>query len=193
MAFLLSMQDSLQALLTAGDMEEEKMAFEWMGLNWWQLAVFVLSISLLILFLIRLIRRMALRVREKQIASRKSEQWYFEELVKAGEDSPEVFMRAMLNWYDRFRKDPMGGDRFGPALESLVCTIGNDDLRHSLSRLEGIVFGGTDPEGWSGKILSDHLREARKKASGKLVSTSKSILKPLNPELEEPVQCKNKA
>jgi hypothetical protein len=181
MDFLLSMQDSLQALLATGDIGVEKESFNWLGLNWWQLLVLVLSIFVFLLFLTRWIRRMAFRVRAKKSASRESEQWYFEQLLKAGDKRPEIFMSALLSWYDRFRKDSHGKDRFGPALESFIYTLDNDELNHSLSQLEQIVFGGADPRGWSGKILSDHLGEARKKAGRKQDPASVGFLKTLNP------------
>ena len=124
---------------------------------------------------------MAFRIREKKTASRESEQWYFEQLLRAGDKRPEIFMSALLSWYDRFRKDPMGRDRFGPSLGSFIYTLDNDELNQNLSQLEQIVFGGADPAGWSGKNLSGHLREARRKASGKFAEASMAHPRPLNP------------
>jgi hypothetical protein len=184
MEFLISMQDSLQSMLDTGAEPAEKEPFEWMGLIWWQLSVLVLTIIVLIYILARLILRMASLAKDRRVTSLESEEWYFEKLLKAKGEEPRVLMRALLNWYDRYR-----GDRYGPVLGDFVCASGDNELRQSLSELEGIVYAGADPAGWSGSAFTNRLRELRKKEVRAQGPRPMEKLEPLNPEDEMPVPC----
>ena len=184
MDYLLSMQDSLQSMLEAGEVLEEREAFEWMGLNWWQLTVVMLILMLITVLFLRLVRRIAILSKEKKIASRDAEQWYFEKLIKAGSENPDIFMRALFSWYDRFRKE-----RYGPDLESFVCANASVGLGAGLRQLEGIVYGDVDPEAWNGNELIEQLRTARDISNNVHASRHMDILKPMNPVDEDVVQC----
>lgn len=174
--FLLSMQDSLQTMLEEDVYPEEKEAFAVLGLNWWQLTLLVLSVVALIIILFRTIRRIFATVRERKNISRETEQWYFSQLVKSASDTPETFMRALVNWFDRYREG-----RYGPDLGSFVKASGDTGLRHHLTELERILYAGEDAQSWNGIVLADHIRRVRKRANGKTISPSRDKNTALNP------------
>jgi len=182
--FLLTMQDSLQAMLESGQEALESESFEWMGLNWWLLTVLVLTVLVLIYILIRIALRMASSAKEKRIRSLESEEWYFEKLMKAKAEGPEAMMRALVSWYDRFRDE-----RYGPELKDFACASGDSELGLALVQLQGIVYGGADPTGWNGKAFTDKIKELRKKTDRKQAPRHIEKLTPLNPVDEEPVDC----
>ncbi|MEN8201588.1 MAG: BatD family protein [Bacteroidota bacterium] len=183
--FLLTMQDSLQALLETGE-EIEKEPFEWMGLNWWQLVVAGLSGLIIIYLVIRMIRRIVSSVRRRKVAAIESEEHYFEELVKVSrEGDPSKVMKALIGWYDRYRSE-----RFGPGFENFICVAGAADLKNSFAQLERIVFAGEEQDDWNGKSMMELVREARKKVTNRYKPTPELELIELNPGNAETETCK---
>ncbi|MEN8155370.1 MAG: BatD family protein [Bacteroidota bacterium] len=182
--FLLTMQDSLQALLETGEEIEEE-PFEWMGLNWWQLAAAGLTGLIIIYLLIRVVRRITSSVRKRRVAAIESEEYYFEELVKVSrEGDPSKVMEALIGWYDRYRVE-----RYGPGFENFVCAAGDADLKNSFAQLERIVFAGEEPGDWSGESMTKQVREARKRVNNLNKPTPEQALGELNPGDEEPETC----
>ena len=113
-----------------------------------------------------------------------SEQRYFKTLEKSLSESPEILMSALLSWYDSFREG-----RYGPALESFVCASGDPELRHKLSELEGIVYGGSDRNDWNGLELVEHFRLARKISNAVHGPLHSRKLEAMNPENEPMLKC----
>ncbi len=187
MDFLLSMQDSLQAMLETGE-ETVDEPFQWMGLNWWQLTVSVLTLVIILYLLYSLIRRIVMRVRERKILSRDSEERYFEDfLKKSREGDPAMLMGALLSWYDRYRKE-----RYGPVFGDFICAAGDPELKEQFVMLEGILFAGSDQGEWSGRKLAELLTKQRKRLSGKNTPVAQEKFALLNPVSEEPASCKKR-
>jgi hypothetical protein len=186
--FLLSMQDSLQAMLEIGEDVSEKEPFRWMGLNWWQWLVALLSAGILVYFHVLILRRVRSSLREKKIRTKESEERYFENLKKQahGNPDPAELMRALISWYDRYRVD-----RYGPELEQFVCAWGDPGLKQALEKLEGIVYGGAERGDWNPKEMLMLLGEARKRAAARHAPPRNETLAPLNPAEQEAITCKD--
>ena len=181
--FLLSMQDSLKAMLESGQDIKEKEAFSYLGLNWWQWLVALLSAGILIYFHLLLIRRLRSNLRQRSIRAKESEEWYFEKLRKEAHTEPAGLMRALMSWYDRYRQD-----RHGPQLQEFVCAWGAPELQQALGQLEGMVYGGAQGGSWNPKEIIGLLEEARKSAARKHAPRPHSLI-PLNPEEQETILC----
>ncbi len=159
MDFLLTMQDSLQALLEETGEEVKKEPFEWMGLNWWQLAVAMLTGLVIIYLFVRVIRRIVVTARRHRVAATESEAYYFEKLMKVcREGDPAKVMEGLIAWYDRYREG-----RYDPGFENFLCAASDPRLNENFIRLERIVFAGEEQGDWNGRDMAGLLREARKK------------------------------
>lgn len=184
MAFLLTMQDSLQAVLETGEGDVQE-AFEWMGLNWWQLIVAVLSLLIVLYLIYSLVRRIVSTLRARKAAAIESEERYFEDFVKVSrEGNPALVLGALHAWYDRFRED-----RYGPVFGDFICATGDPELRTQFMELEGILFGHSDPGSWSGRELATLVTRHRKSMSGTSKPNTRGELPLLNPGKEEALSC----
>jgi len=187
MDFLLSMQDSLQAMLESGE-EPVKEPFQWMGLNWWQLTVALLTLFIILYLLYILIRHISTAEREKKITAMDSEEHYFEEFLKVcSQGDPSQVMSALHSWYDRFRVD-----NFGPVFRDFICASADPELQEQFSNLEGILYGGIGTENWSGHRMKDLVAIHRKKISWTNSTGARDEFSELNPQAEELVSCINR-
>lgn len=182
--FLLTMQDSLQALLETGE-EGVAEPFEWMGLNWWQLVVAGVTGLIIIYLIIRVIRRIVSSMRRRRVAAIESEERYFEELLKVRDGDPSKVMEALISWYDRYRVEG-----YGPGFENFVCAAGDADLKKSFAQLERIVFAGEEQGDWNGKSMAELVREARKRMANGREWKPEQELGTLNPGDAETETCK---
>ena len=134
--FLLSMQDSLQALLAAEEPAEAAKPFEFLGLNWWQLLVVIFT-GLIVLYLIfHGMRKLASQYEKRKKEEAESEAHYFELLRKAVQSNEGAeFMRQLMFWYDRFR-DP----KYDPDFNDFVGQSQNEKFSHALNALEKALF-----------------------------------------------------
>lgn len=187
MDFLLSMQDSLQAMLeTGGETVDEP--FQWMGLNWWQLMVLVFTLLIVLYLGYRLIRRITDAIKEYKIISRDSEERYFVVFLKVSkEGDPALVMGALLNWYDRYRLD-----RYGPTFGDFICATGDSELLEHFSMLEGILYAGSDQGGWSGHRLAELVSKQRKLLPGRIIPAPQEEFAQLNPVSVEPLNCEKR-
>lgn len=180
MDFLLSMQDSLSALLETGE-EVYREAFEWKGLNWWQLTMVILSAILLIYGLFKLSLRVSTLVKEKREVASQSEQNYLEILLKSGrEGEPAAIMQALINWFDLHRVG-----RYGPEFAQFIGAAGDLELKRSFFQLERILYAGEDRAGWDGAIFTDLISQSLKKAAPSDHMLSGRQLAELNPHSRE--------
>lgn len=187
MAFLLTMQDSMQAVLETEEGEVQE-ALQWMGLNWWQLIVAVISLLIVLYLIYSLVRGLITSLRARKAAAIESEERYFEDFVKVSrEGSPASVLDALHAWYDRYRKD-----RYGPVFGDFICATGDPELRIQFMELEGILFGSTDPGTWSGRELAALVARYRKSMSGTSKLNTREKLPLLNPGKEEALTCQKR-
>lgn len=174
--YLLTMQDSLQAMLETAE-EAVIEPFQWMGLNWWQVTIAGLTLLAVLYLLFRLIRRMVTSARERRIKSFESEGTCFENLVKVSrEGDPSMIMGALIGWYDRFREE-----RYQPAFEHFICESGDPRLEESYTHLKRVVYAGEKQGEWSGKNLVKLVGEKRKK-----VIRERSPVEPMETDILNP-------
>ncbi len=175
--FLLTMQDSLQAMLETGE-EVVPEPFEWMGLNWWQLSIAVITGIILLFLMFRLIRNLVRSLKKREEEHTESEKRSFEILERTGrEGSPEAVMGALLRWYDRFREG-----RFQPGFGTFIAFTGNEELQDLYNRLERILFTGEEKGNWDGRELVELIGRERLRAKKETGFVSNRRLHPLNPE-----------
>lgn len=187
MDFLLSMQDSLQAMLEIGEKPEET-SFQWMGLNGWQLTLALLTLSIILYLLYRLIHRIVTITRDNKIAEMDSEERYFEDFMSVSrERDAAAVMGALLSWYDRYRLD-----RYGPVFGDFICAAGDPELKEQFARMEGVVFAESDQREWSGRKLAELVAKHRKILSGKTGPLPQEEFSRLNPFLDASVNCMNR-
>jgi hypothetical protein len=183
--FLLSMQDSLQAMLAMGESEEEKVPFEWRGLNWWQLSVILISFVVLCYLGVRVFRRVSSGIRKHREQAFESEEYFFRILQKTGNEAdPALLMRALLQWYDRYR-----GGAMGPDFQELVCRANDPELKSNYDQLLSILYGEESDQAWSGQPLVTSLNLLRKQKTPESKAHKVSHLMPLNPENNEKQTC----
>lgn len=157
MDFLLSMQDSLQAMLNTEAATREKAPFEWMGLNWWQLLVIVLSLVALGVLLYRLYRNLSLMLTKRKMARLESEEQLFRNFEQmAGHGSPQEVYKTLMDWYDRFR--PQGTEA---SFDHFVCRSGNRDLGEQYQQLKDFLIKQEMPAEWTAAAFGRHVRAAR--------------------------------
>lgn len=186
MDFLLSMQDSLQAMLEIGEKPGGK-SFQWMGLKGWQLALALLTLSIILYLLYRLIHRIVSLARDRKIAERDSEERFFKDFMSVSrEGDSAAVMGALLSWYDRYRME-----RYGPVFGDFICAAGDPELKEQFERLEGAVFARSDPGEWSDRKLAELVAKHRKILSGGIAPLPKEEFSRLNPFLDASVNCKN--
>jgi len=184
MDFLLSMQDSLQALLETGD-EVNREAFEWRGLNWWQLAGAILICILLIYILFKASLRIRSLVKEKRELDSQSEKSYLEILLKSGrEGEPAAVMQALINWFDLHRVG-----RYGPEFEHFICAAGDAELKKSFLQLERILYAGDDRGSWSAVEFTELIRKNIKESAPGYKPEHSGYLTELNPLSREELTC----
>ena len=185
-AFLLTMQDSLQALLEGGS-DVPREPFQWMGLNWWQLTIVILTIFGLGVLSYRWLRRYSSNRHKRKLEAMDSEETYYRKFVDAGrEGDPGKVLAALFRWYDRFRKP---GDP--PGLKGWMTRVGDDRLIGSYQQLEQVVFAGADPREWQGNEMAHRIAEIRKrkiKTSSKVHIRRLTKLNPFVPESEKDKQ-----
>jgi len=156
--YLLTMQDSLQAMLETWE-EAVNEPFQWMGLNWWQIAIAGLTVLVVLYLLFRLIMRMVNSSKVRRIRAFESEGKYFENLLKvSSEGDPSMIMGALIGWYDRFRME-----RYQPDFEHFICESGDPRLEESYTHLKRVVYSSEKQGEWSGKNLVKLVGEKRKK------------------------------
>jgi hypothetical protein len=183
--FLLSMQDSLQAMLAMGEPEEEKVPFEWRGLNWWQLSVILISFVVLCYLGVRVFRRVSSGIRKRREQAFESEEYFFSILQKTGNEAdPALLMRALLQWYDRYREGSMG-----PDFQELVCSADDPELKSHYDQLLSILYSEESDQAWSGQPLVTSLNLLRKQKTPESKAHKVSHLMPLNPENNEKQSC----
>ena len=172
------MQDSLRALLAAEEPSEEATPpFEFMGLNWWQLLIVILSGLALIYLIFKGIRRISASLKKRKAVEAESEKHYFELLHKASKTGNQTaFMKQLLFWYDHFRED-----KYQPELEDFLIKSNNEKLEEESRAMNVNLFGKSQGASqWSGEEFYQHLSSARQKSKQKQKKDQQTLSK-LNP------------
>ena len=180
--FVLSRQKMLQQELAkeAITVIEEKKPFEFLGLNWWQLSLVVLTVIAAIFQLIRFGKKIATKRKIKQQAQEESEEHHFDLLVEAlkkGEAKKSI--RQLYKWYDRFRPN-----KYGPGISEFANAIESKPL---LSQLEHESETRYKNEKWEARItdsesLAANLNTVRKESFRKKVELDKDSWLNINPK-----------
>lgn len=175
--FLLSMQDSLQAMLETGEAGISEL-FQWMGLNWWQLTVVIITLIVVLYMAFRLLLRLVSSFKKRKAAAIESEERYFEEFLRVSKNGdPASVMAALHCWYDRYRSD-----RFGPVFGDFICAADDPELKTHFTELEQILFSGAASGSWSGRKLAAIISRNRRSLAGNKATAHQEEFALLNPE-----------
>ena len=143
MDFILSMQDSLNALMAA---QEPGLpvaeSFSFMGLNWWQLMVVVVLVAVLIFWLSKIVKKLLHYSKRRKELELQSEAHYFSlfrEAVRNGTEL-EVWRQLML-WYDHFRDPTQSAD-----FREFLSQAGDQRLESTVNKLETNLFSRNQQE-----------------------------------------------
>ena len=179
--FLMSQQDSLRALLAAQEVVEEvEEPFEFMGLNWWQLLIVILTGIGFIWLIIKGVVRLMNRREEKLARLAVSEEKYFEDfhqMIKKGDR--KGIMRSLMFWFDRFRKG-----KYDPVFENFIDEQNDAKLKKETETLDKSIFGNLEnKENWSADSFYQDVSKARKNSLKKQqeIEDLKNELPSLNP------------
>ncbi len=137
--FILSRQKALQEELAKELPEEieEEEPFEFLGLNWWQLILVLLSALAVIVQLKRWVSRWQVQRQKRKESKLASEEHYFEELkqvAKSGDST--LLVRQLFFWYDRFRKS-----KYGPQIREFSDQSEDQNLSGQLSDTAKELYG----------------------------------------------------
>ena len=176
--FMLSMQDSLNALLAAQAPAEEPEPFSFMGMNWWQLILVLVSILSFFYLIIKGIFRLIRFSERKKKMAQESEEHYLKILHKSSRANDKAtFMKDLMFWYDRFR-----GEIYKPQFQDFIKRSEDEGLREESYALEKSIYSDNDEDkgGSTMKSLYRSIRKARKKTRQRK-KKAKKTLQTLNP------------
>lgn len=179
--FILSRQKALQDELAKEEIIEitKKEPFEFMGLNWWQLTIAVLtliSILRLVYFGFRKLQFQRSINRKQKLLSEEHFYLLFKEACKS--ENKRDTLRQLLFWYDRFRTN-----KYGPEFKDFVLKSGTKDLTEYLTSIEKEMFLDDQIDGAinSKEEFLKEITNARQRSNKEKKSKDSSIWLDLNP------------
>lgn len=180
--FILSRQKALQEELAkeAPEEVEEKEAFEFLGLNWWQLLLIILTLFAMLLQARRWLKQLQIRKQERQEKELASEGHYFELLKEVSrEGDSKTVVRQLFFWYDRFREG-----KYDPRIRDFAEKSESGKLLGQLenSAVELYAKDQLDNKYPSGEELMTNLEAARKSSKAKKEVEEEDAWLNINPE-----------
>jgi hypothetical protein len=156
MDFLLSMQDSLQALLAEEGKEEPGKTTFW-GLAPWQAGILLVTGMAVLYLLVRLVIRIHKRIKIRKERSVNSEAIRFRQLEGISrQGDAATMMKALFRWYDSFR---MG--TYEASFRDFLGALGDVELTHLYAQLEKAISKGAAISPMEKKELITRLKQQR--------------------------------